>query len=1165
MALAKTWREAISLDDKYTATRGRIYLTGTQALVRVMLLQALRDRAAGLDTAGLVTGYRGSPMHNVDREFWRAARHTEPLNIRFQPAVNEDLAATALWGAQQAQLHGDPRFDGVFGLWYGKAPGLDRSLDALRHANYAGTSQYGGVLVSVGDDPPMMATDVPTACEPTFMDLRMPVLYPADVQDVVDLGLFGIALSRYCGAWVGFKAISDSIDAATVIDADPDRPALVMPRDYLPPPGGLWIRRVDGWKEQEQRGGHDKIAAARAFARANGVNRTLIAAPRPRHVILASGKVALDVWQALHDLGIDDATATGLGIVLVKIAMPWPLDPAEVRAWTRGAEQVLVVEEKRRVVETQVRDTLYDQPEASRPRVLGRHDAAGAELVPFAGELSPDAVSRALVRAIPAIGERAAARARIALLDAKAAQSAAREAMSVVRTVTFCSGCPHNTSTRVPEGSRAHGGVGCHFMAEYMDRSTSNHSHMGGEGAAWIGQAPFVKTKHIFQNLGDGTYYHSGYLGVRAAVAAKANITFKILFNDAVAMTGGQPHDGPLTPVMIAQQVAAESVGKVIVVSDEPEKYPAGTAWPHGTRVEHRNGLDRIQRECRAWPGVSVIIYDQTCAAEKRRRRKRGALDDPDRRMFINDMVCEGCGDCSAKSSCLSVLPLETEFGRKRRIDQSSCNKDYSCADGFCPSFVSVSGARLRRAAAKQGVPEALVRLPEPVLPALGDDVPWRILVTGVGGTGVATIGALLTMAAHLDGIATRGVDQFGMAQKGGPVTSHVQLARTRDAIRGPRLHTASADVLLACDKLVAAGEPALATIAPGRTRIVINANEAITGQFTRQPDLQFPSADIERRLVAEAGAGRVETVDATRLATALLGDAIAANLFVLGFAWQRGLVPLTHEALMGAIDLNRVSVTMNKEAFSWGRRAAVDLAAVTAFAFPPAASVTTLAPRDLDGLVRHRVAELTAYQNAAYAARYAALVERSRTAESERAAGFTGFAEAVARYAYKLMAYKDEYEVARLFTDGRFARKLAAEFEGDAKLAFHFSPPLFARTDPETGLPAKMTLGAWVMPALRLLAAARSLRGSWLDPFGYLSERRRERSLIAAYEATIAELTKGIAPANHALAVEIASVPERIRGYGYVKDRHLAEATACAADLLGRWRAPHAPATAAE
>ncbi|MDH3738161.1 MAG: indolepyruvate ferredoxin oxidoreductase family protein, partial [Alphaproteobacteria bacterium] len=695
--------------------------------------------------------------------------------------------------------------------------------------------------------------------------------------------------------------------------------------------------------------------------------------------------------------------------------------------------------------------------------------------------------------------------------------------------------------------------------------STTNHTHMGGEGATWVGQAPFVETEHIFQNLGDGTYYHSGLLGIRACVAAETNITFKILFNDAVAMTGGQPHDGPLSPSLISQQVHAEGVRNIVVVSDEPNKYGKDEVFAPGVTFEYRNALDRVQRELRDVGGVSAIIYDQTCAAEKRRRRKRGTMDDPPRRVFINEAVCEGCGDCNERSSCLSVLPLDTEFGRKRQIDQSSCNKDYSCADGFCPSFVSVVGGQPRRSVNRRLMPTSVTELPEPTLPEISGGQPYKILVTGVGGTGVATIGALLTMAAHLEARGCAAVDQFGMAQKGGPVTSHVQIAQSPDDIKAVRLTAGAADLLLACDKLVAGGDLAMGTIHPTRTRVLVNTHEAITGQFTRDPDLKFPSDELAERLIVETGNGNIEFLDATRMATDIMGDSIAANLFMLGYAWQKGLIPLSADAIEQAIELNGVAVDANKETFMWGRRAAVDKMVGERRPQSIESGSSLELSKTLDELIDRRIEQLRSYQSRWYARRYRKLIETARAAEAERTPGQVGFAEAVARYAYKVMAYKDEYEVARLYSNAAFAQRLSDQFEGDYKLQIHLAPPLLTRRDRDTGLPAKRTFGPWMLKAMRVLAKFKFLRGTKLDVFGYSQERRAERQLIADYTATVNQLIEGLRRDNHALAVEIASVPERIRGYGYIKERNLEEAKACEADLMAMWLGEEITAEAAE
>ena len=1156
-----------SLDDKYERREGRVHITGSQALVRLAMMQRLRDRAAGLDTACYVTGYRGSPMHNIDKELWSAKRFLAGSGIHFQPAVNEDLAATAIWGTQQAPAFGDCRHDGVYSLWYGKGPGIDRSVDAIRHGHMAGSARHGGVLVMVGDDHALTSTDAPAAHEFLFVELMMPFLYPATVPEVLSYGLHGIALSRFCGAWVGFKAVPDTVDASAPLTADPFDPAIVLPDDFETPPDGLNLRIPDFWYQMEPRHRDYKLDAAVAYARANRLNRVTTASRRPRFGIVATGKAWNDVRQALFDLGIDDRTADEIGITVLKLAMPYPFDAAAVREFADGLEELFVVEEKAALSELHVRNALYPLPDGRRPRVVGQKDEAGRVLLPGFPEITPEDVARALAGRIAHFHTSRTIDDRLAFLDAQARQTRARQALEVARTPYFCSGCPHNTSTRVPEGSRAQGGVGCHFMATYMDRGNVTHTHMGGEGANWIGQAPFVETGHVFQNLGDGTYYHSGLLAIRACVASGVDVTFKILFNDAVAMTGGQPHDGPIDPPAISRQVRGEGVDTIRLVSDEPEKYGPAAGFAPGTRIHHRRELDRVQRELREVRGVSVLIYDQTCAAEKRRRRKRGAMVDPDRRAFINHRVCEGCGDCNARSNCLSVLPLDTEYGRKRQIDQSACNKDFSCVEGFCPSFVTVRGATPRRDAKQARVPPGLAVVPEPDRPSLEAGRPFSMLVAGVGGTGVVTIGALVTMAAHLEGIAFSTVDQFGMAQKGGSVTSHVRIAARTEDLRAVRLNAGAADLVLGCDSLVASGDLALGVMHPRRTRVIVNTHEQITGQFTRNPDLKFPTDSIVSRIRAAAGRDHVQLLDATRIATRLLGDAIASNLFLLGFAYQQGLVPVSGAAIERAVELNGVAVEMNREAFRWGRRAARDLEAVERFALAGEEHREPSAPRTLDELVERRAAGLVEWQDAAWAARYRGLVERVRRAEEElfgrepAAAGPAGeaggaaLAYAVARYAHKLMAYKDEYEVARLYADGSFRRALAERFEGDLQVTFHLAPPLLTRTDPVTGEPRKRTFGPWMWPVFGLLAKMRRLRGTVFDPFGHTRERKMERRLIEDYFATVEALAAGLGPENHALAVEIASVPEGIRGFGHVKARHVVEAEAKAAALLERWR----------
>jgi indolepyruvate ferredoxin oxidoreductase len=1154
---------AVSLDDKYALESGRVYLTGTQALVRLPMMQRQRDAAAGLDTACYVTGYRGSPLGIIDQQMQRAKPFLARNNIVFRAGVNEDLAATAIWGTQQLNLYPDAKHQGVFGMWYGKGPGVDRSGDVFKHGNLAGSSPHGGVLLLAGDDHTCKSSTTAHQSEFAFVDAMIPVLNPAGVQEFLDLGLYGWAMSRYSGCWVAFKTVAETVDSSASVHVDPHRINIATPSDFEMPEGGLNIRWPDEFLVQEERLHRYKLAAALAFARANRLDRTIIDGPKRRFGIVTTGKSYLDVRQALDDLGISDAQAADIGISIYKVAMPWPLEPEGVRAFAEGLDEILVVEEKRALIEGQLKEILYGANLSSRPRVLGKHDEDGNWILPSAGELTPAQIARAIAGRMTRWHTSPAIEERLSFLEAKEA-SLAQQPPSAKRIPYFCSGCPHNSSTRVPEGSRALAGIGCHFMSLWMDRNTQTFTHMGGEGVSWVGQAPFSSDEHVFVNLGDGTYYHSGSMAIRQAVAAGVNVTYKILFNDAVAMTGGQAVDGPLTVPAITRQVEAEGVKRIVIVSDEPWKYPTGTNFAHGVTVYHRDELDRVQRDLREYPGVSVLVYDQTCAAEKRRRRKRGTFPDPARRVMINEAVCEGCGDCSEKSNCLSVVPVETEFGRKRSIDQSSCNKDFSCLKGFCPSFVTVEGGRLRAPDndTPAGADSAFdgVDLPAPALPPLGE--PYGILVTGVGGTGVVTIGALLGMAAHIEGKGVSVLDMTGLAQKGGAVISHVRIAETPEDLHAVRIAAGSADLVLGCDLVVAAGADALAKMQSGQTRAVINSHETVTGDFTRNPDFDLKADEMRRTIEIAVGNAAADFVEATRYATALLGDSIATNLFMLGYAWQKGLVPISADAIAQAIELNAVSVEFNKDAFLWGRRTAVDEARV-ARAAEPATPVRLRAPdiaTTLEDVVERRIRFLTAYQNEAHARRYKDLVVRVQRAEAERTRGQTGLAEAVARYYFKLLAIKDEYEVARLFTDGSFARKVADQFEGDYRLKFHMAPPLFARRDPDTGEFEKKEYGPWMMGAFRLLAGLRFLRGTPLDVFGYSAERRRERALVAEYERTIEEICGGLNARNHEVAVAIASIPEHIRGFGHVKDAHLEKAKTEEAALLRAFRDPDAP-----
>jgi indolepyruvate ferredoxin oxidoreductase len=1220
-----------TLEDRYGRVQGRIYLSGVQALVRLPLMQRLRDQAAGLDTAGFVSGYRGSPLGGFDLELWRAKKHLEEARVKFSPGLNEDLGATMVWGTQQTGLFPGARHQGVFGMWYGKGPGVDRSGDVFKHANAAGTAPHGGVLALAADDHACRSSTLPHGSEGEFTSAMMPILNPAGVQDILDMGALGWAMSRYTGRWIGFKTIAETVESSASVEVDPLALRIVVPGDdeFEMPPGGLNIRWPDPPMEQEMRLHRYAVKAAQAFARANRIDRIVIDSPTPKLGIITTGKSYLDVLTALEYLGLDERACSELGIRVYKVGMTWPLEPVGLRNFVRGLTDILVVEEKHAFIENQMKESMYNWTDADfglgsgtsrRPSIVGKYDESGAWILPSTGELTPATIAGVIGRRIRKnIALDAGAAERMDNILQWMAQKEAELALpraQFPRVPHYCSGCPHNTSTVVPEGSRALGGIGCHYMVTWMDRSTDTYTHMGGEGVTWAGQAAFTDTEHVFQNLGDGTYFHSGSLAIRQAIAAGVNITYKILYNDAVAMTGGQPVDGQLSVPQIAHQVRSEGVQTIVVLSDDIAKWSDRSIFPAGVEFLDRKHLDDVQKRLRQTPGTTVLIYDQTCATEKRRRRKRGRMVDPAKRVMVNSLVCEGCGDCGKKSFCVSVLPKETEFGRKREIDQSNCNKDYSCVEGFCPSFVTFEGGAPRKGApASSGGPavqDRLADLPMPALPAL--DRPWNILITGVGGTGVVTIGALLGMAGHLEGKGATVLDQTGLAQKGGAVTTHIRIANAPADIHAVRIAAGEADLVLGCDMVVVNDYWALSKIRGGRSTVVLNSYEAMPGSFTTRPDMQFPASDIiDAVRKALGGDGALHVVDATRLATALLGDAIMSNLFILGHAWQQGLVPLSLESLMRAVELNGAAVDRNKAAFAWGRLAVIDPQAVAAAAglvrnAPTAAeakphalpmlgagewegheSGSPSAPRptaaqdglrhvpghqaggdgvaflplddarlsrSLDELVARRAAFLTDYQDAAYARRYSAFVERVREAEHARVPGSTDLTEAVARYAFKLMAYKDEYEVARLYTSGEFMRRVQQQFDGDYRLKFHLAPPLLAKKDAQ-GRGIKREFGPWVFTAFRLLAKLRRLRGTALDVFGHTAERRTERRLIEDYFRTVDGLLGKLDRGNVELAARIASIPEHIRGYGHVKEAHLHEARAREAALLAEWNNP--------
>ena len=1151
-------KRGASLNDKYDLTIDRQLLTGTQAIIRLVLMQKARDEQAGLTTAGYVSGYRGSPIAGLEGAMIRTRTLLEQNRILFHPGVNEDLAATALWGTQMAELRGEGKYDGVFGVWYGKGPGVDRSGDVFRHANHAGTSKNGGVLALMGDDHTCESSTSAHQSEFAFVDAMMPILNPASVQEILDFGLYGFALSRYAGVWVGLKCVKDNIESTATADGRIDRVKVRLPTEaeFRLPKDGLNIRLGDQALAKEARLHDYKRAATLAFVRANNLDRIVMSGgPAPKIGIVTTGKSYTDTRQALDELGIDEVRANQLGIRLYKVAMPWPLEPQGLKTFAEGLDLVLVVEEKRSLIETQVKEQLYDLP--NRPRVLGKKDENEQWLFHAKGALDPLDIALSLGERIVRVTSDDAVMARLSEMKRLKGNMPAT-ADAFMRTPYFCAGCPHNSSTVVPEGSRAYAGIGCHYMSQWMDRATEGFTHMGGEGANWVGEAHFSKRPHVFQNLGDGTYIHSGSLAIRAAVGSGVNVTYKILYNDAVAMTGGQKLDGGLTVAQMVAQVLAEGVKRVDVVTDQPERYKQGQL-PTGVQVHHRRDLQAVQKELAAIPGTTVLLYDQTCAAEKRRRRKKGEFPDPDKRILINPEVCEGCGDCGVKSNCVAVIPLETEHGRKRQIDQSACNKDFSCVEGFCPSFVSVHGAKPRKAkgvAGQDGIAAMLASLPEPAMPVLGTH-PYSMMVTGVGGTGVVTVSAVLAQAAHIEGKGFGSIDMTGLAQKGGAVACHMRVAADPSQIHAIRIGTSNADVIIGGDLVVTAGAKILDTVKPDHTAVIFSTYEMTTGDFTRKPDLKVPGGALAQAIADRVRKGPVVGLDAHDYAVRLFGDSIASNMFLLGVAYQLGHVPIGAAAIEEAIGLNGAAVEMNRQAFRFGRLAGHDTAALDRIAKP--AANDKAAPPSLDDIVAMRAGELTAYQDAALAQRYRAMVASIGNLEHTKAPGKAGLADAVARGYYKLLSYKDEYEVARLYTDGRFQKLVEEQFEGAGKLEFHLAPPFLARfhKDKVTGHPRKVVLGPWMMPAFRLLARMKGLRGSWLDVFGYGRERRMERQMIADYERLIDEITQRLSPATHATAVALASLPLDIKGFGHVKAKNYQVAKGREAALLALLRNP--------
>jgi len=1130
---------AITLDDKYTVTRGRIYLNGVQALVRLPLLQKDLDRRAGLNTAGYITGYRGSPLSGLDAELEGERARLEANDIVFRPGTNEDLAMTAIWGTQLLKALPGPKFDGVFAYWYAKGPGVDRSGDPMKHGNHQGTNANGGVLIVYGDDHPGKSSTISHQSEQALAANLLPSLYPCGVAEFIEFGLKGWAMSRYAGLWIGFKTVNETIEQTATVEIDLDGLRIDRPDRGELAPGTVNIESGElVWPpvRHEIAINSVRFPLLHRFVRANGIDKTPITSSRPRLGIVTAGKAYMDVLQAFQMLGIDSSRADELGISVYKVGLIWPVEPEGLREFAQRQETLLFVEEKKSFVEDQAAKVLYN--EAVRPRIVGKVDEDGAKLLPSDIQLDPAAIAIAIVGRLEKLGiDDETIRARVAELRPMLERPP--ELPAAVRSPYFCSGCPHNTSTKVPDGSYAMSGIGCHTMVVFTRRETLPPSQMGGEGGQWVSLEHFTETPHIFQNLGDGTYFHSGIMSIRNSVAAGSNITYKILYNDAVAMTGGQPVDGTLSVGRIASQALAEGVAEVVIVSDDPERHASSTDIPEGLTVQHRDRLDEIQRRLRAVPGCTVIIYEQTCAAEKRRRRKRGKYPDPAKRMFINEEVCEGCGDCSVQATCVSILPNPTGRGLKRKIDQSSCNKDYSCNKGFCPSFVTVLGGAPRKPEAMR-IDEALFdALPRPDMPGL--DGSYAIMVAGIGGTGVITVSAILGMAAHIDGKACSIFDMTGLAQKNGAVYSHLKIANSGTSIGAQRIGLGEANLLMAFDMVAGIADEAYRTLAPLRSRVLANSSVQPTIGFQFNPQARVDERLLVDRIRLRVGDERASIVDANGMALALTGDAIATNMFMVGYALQRGLLPLTLDAVLRAIELNGVAVSFNRKALQLGRLYAADAPALERYLPAGGDEVPAETPQRLDDVTRQGVDWLTAYQDAAWAARYRNFVDEISAAEQAVSPGASMLAIAVARNLAKLMAYKDEYEVARLHSDPAFMDRLRAQFDGEFTLRFNLAPPLFARRDPVSGHLQKREYGPWMMTAFRALARLRALRGTAFDLFGRTAERRMERQLIDDYIALLREVARELTVDNHQTAAQIASLPELVSGFGHVKERNVA------------------------
>ncbi len=1142
-----------ALNDRYTRTQGRVFLTGTQALVRIPLVQAQLDKKNGLNTGGFISGYRGSPLGGYDQALWSAKALLKQHNVEFIPAINEDLAATLVLGSQQVETDPDKTVDGVFSIWYGKGPGVDRAGDALKHGNTYGSSPQGGVLVVAGDDHGCVSSSMPHQSDVAFMAWFMPTINPASIAEYETFGLWGYALSRFSGMWVGFKAISETVESACSVELKP-LPTFKIPDDFTAPAEGLHYRWPDLPGPQLETRIEHKLAAVQAFARANPIDRKIVTSAHAKLGIVSTGKAHLDLMEALALLGLPEERLQALGIEIYKIGLVWPLERKGILDFVHGKQEILVIEEKRGIIESQIKEAMSEPDRPGEVLITGKQDENGQPLIPYVGELSPSLLASFLAARLHRLFDLSFTDE---LQQINESGVTVKDPGGVRRMPYFCSGCPHNRSTHVPEGSKALAGIGCHFMASWMGRKTESLIQMGGEGVNWASKSRFTGNGHIFQNLGEGTYFHSGSMAIRQSIAAGSNITYKILFNDAVAMTGGQPVDGQITVPAIAQQVFSEGAKRVVVLSDEPGKYHGHESeFPKGTRFYHRDELDTVQRELREIKGVTVLIYDQTCAAEKRRRRKRGQFPDPAKRVMINHHVCESCGDCSAQSNCLSIVPRATEMGIKRQIDQSSCNKDFSCVNGFCPSFVTIEGGQLRKpkGISADAVTGMLARIPSPLIPPLSTT--YDLLVSGVGGTGVVTVGALITMAAHLEGKGSSVLDFMGFAQKGGAVLSYVRIAPSPQDIHQVRTDHGRADALIACDMVVASSAKALDVLRHNHTKAVVNLAEMATADHVLYRDADIESSKRVNLLADAVGDSQFSTLDANTLALHLLGDTVFSNVMMLGYAWQKGLIPISETALTRAIELNAVAVDKNKAAFSWGRLAAT-MPDYVEQAAQPKQSLTT---ETLDQKIARLAGTLKGYQSQKLADQYLQQINSIRQLDKQfgqqqkNNSDKEQLTEIVATQLYRLMATKDEYEVARLYTDTDFLKEVEDTFEGDYKVHFNFAPP-FLGGKVMNGRPVKRQFGPWMLKSLRMLAKMRGIRHTMLDPFRFSADRKLDRQLLADYKHLIAMLQSHTTQHNYELALQLANLPKEVRGYGPVREIAAEKATQQHSVLMAQYQ----------